>query len=130
MVPTQVVPIQVPDEHAFIGIHTFLVSRRLDRFIHQLIPVPSQMITLSTGRPGSSASNPLAHLSAPALATYLAQNAQGDRVSALMGLAKNANNVWRTACSLGVYDKELWAAMDFSWEVILGALNMVLSGQV
>lgn len=126
--PTPVIPVQVPEEHAFIAIHTFLVSRRLERFIHQILPVPMQMITLSSGRAGSSSAGPLAHLSAPHFATYLAHNAQGDKVTALMGLAKFATNVWRTACSLGVYDRDLWAAMDFSWEVILGALNMALLG--
>ncbi|KAI0045945.1 GMC oxidoreductase [Auriscalpium vulgare] len=117
MMSVPVIPLTVPAAEAFAPLHAFLVSHRLDRFIGALLPVPPAM--LSAARAGSS-SGPLAHLSAPQLATYLAGSAGGDKMSALMGLTRSVSAVWRNACALGVYDRDLWACLDFSWEVILG----------
>jgi hypothetical protein len=51
-------------------------------------------------------------------------------MSALMALTRTVSAIWRNACALGVFDRELWAALDFSWEVILGAMNMVATRAV
>ncbi|KAA1474632.1 hypothetical protein DENSPDRAFT_841252 [Dentipellis sp. KUC8613] len=124
-----VIPLTVPTAEAFAPLHAFLVSHRLDRFVCALLPVPPAM--LSSARPGgSSPANPLSHVSKPQLATYLATASKGDRMSALMGLTRTVSAVWRNACALGVFDRDMWAALDLAWEVILGAMNMVATGQV
>ncbi|KAI0061084.1 hypothetical protein BV25DRAFT_1805967 [Artomyces pyxidatus] len=128
MAVVPVIPLTVPTAEAFAPLHNFLVSHRLDRFMAALLPVPPEL--LSGARAGSSSSNPLAHVSAPQLATYLAASAAGDKLSALMGLTRSVSAVWRNACALGVFDRDLWAGLDFAWEVILGAMNMVASGSV
>ncbi|THH06681.1 hypothetical protein EW146_g9539 [Bondarzewia mesenterica] len=95
---TAVVPVitlTVPVAEAFAPLHTFLISRRFDKFLCSLLPVPSSMV--SPLRAGSSASpNPLAHLSASQLATYLAASAAGDKMSALMGIARSIIGFRRT----------------------------------
>lgn len=124
-----VIPLTVPAAEAFAPLHAFLISHRLDRFVGALLPVPASMLS-SARASGSSSSNPLAHVSAPQLATYLAATAAGDKMSALMGLTRSVSAVWRNACALGIYDRDMWAGLDFAWEVILGAMNMVAAGTV
>jgi hypothetical protein len=129
MLSVPVMPLVVPHAEAFAPLHTFLVSHRLDRLMSALLPVPPSM--LSRARAGSSApGGPFAHISAPQVATYLAASASGDRMSALMALTRTVSAIWRNACALGIFDRDLWAALDFSWEVILGAMNMVATGAV
>ena len=127
MLAVPVMPLVVPHAEAFAPLHAFLVAHRLDRLMSALLPVPSSM--LSGARAGSSR-GPFAHISAPQVATFLAASAAGDKMSALMALTRTVSAIWRNACALGVFDRDLWAALDFSWEVILGAMNMVATGAV
>ncbi|KAH9983388.1 hypothetical protein BJV74DRAFT_850622 [Russula compacta] len=129
MLAVPVMPLVVPHAEAFAPLHTFLVARRLDRLMSALLPVPPSM--LSGARAGTSAAaGPFAHISAPQVATFLAASASGDKMSALMALTRTVSAIWRNACALGIFDRDLWAALDFSWEVILGAMNMVATGAV
>ena len=121
-----VMPLVVPHAEAFAPLHAFIVAHRLDRLMAVLLPVPPAM--LSPSRAGSASAGPFAHVSAPQVATYLAASAAGDKMSALMALTRTVSAIWRNACALGVFDRDLWAALDFSWEVILGAMNMVATG--
>ena len=125
-------PLVVPHAEAFAPLHAFLVAHRLDRLMATLLPVPPTMLATSRSRGGSasSAAGPFAHVSAPQVATYLAASAAGDKMSALMALTRTVSAIWRNACALGIFDRDLWAALDFSWEVILGAMNMVATGAV
>ncbi|KAH9060285.1 hypothetical protein EDB87DRAFT_1562111 [Lactarius vividus] len=122
-----VMPLVVPHAEAFAPLHAFLVAHRLDRLMANLLPVPPAMLA---GTRAGSASGPFAHVSAPQVATYLAASAAGDKMSALMALTRTVSAIWRNACALGIFDRDLWAALDFSWEVILGAMNMVATGAV
>jgi hypothetical protein len=129
-----VMPLVVPHAEAFAPLHAYLVSHRLDRLMSALLPVPHSMLShrgaaMRGGAP-SSAAGPFAHISAPQVATFLAASASGDKMSALMALTRSVSAIWRNACALGVFDRELWTALDFSWEVILGAMNMVATRAV
>ena len=129
-----VMPLVVPHAEAFAPLHAYLVSHRLDRLMSALLPVPPSMLShhgaATRGGAPSSAAGPFAHISAPQVATFLAASASGDKMSALMALTRTVSAIWRNACALGVFDRELWAALDFSWEVILGAMNMVATRAV
>jgi hypothetical protein len=134
MLTVPVMPLVVPHAEAFAPLHAFLVSHRLDRLMSALLPVPPSMLShrgsASRGGGSSSAGGPFAHISIPQVATFLATSASGDKMSALMALTRTVSAIWRNACALGVFDRELWAALDFSWEVILGAMNMVATRAV
>ncbi|KAI0299519.1 hypothetical protein BC826DRAFT_1102650 [Russula brevipes] len=94
MLAIPVMPLVVPHAEAFAPLHTFLVAHRLDRLMSTLLHVPPSM--LAGARPGTSApTGPFAHISAPSA-------------------------IWRNTCALGTFDWDFWAALDFSWEVILG----------
>ncbi|KAI9452068.1 hypothetical protein BJY52DRAFT_1205788 [Lactarius psammicola] len=125
-----VMPLVVPHAEAFAPLHAFLVAHRLDRLMANLLPVPPTMLAGSRAGSASAAAGPFAHVSAPQVATYLSASAAGDKMSALMALTRTVSAIWRNACALGVFDRDLWAALDFSWEVILGAMNMVATGAV
>ncbi|KAF8495487.1 hypothetical protein F5888DRAFT_1794883 [Russula emetica] len=128
-VTVPVMPLVVPHAEAFAPLHAFLVSHRLDRLMSALLPVPPSMLSMRGGAT-SSAGGPFAHISAPQIATFLAASASGDKMSALMALTRTVSAIWRNACGLGIFDRDLWAALDFSWEVILGAMNMVATRAV
>ncbi|KAH9077530.1 hypothetical protein EDB83DRAFT_2504056 [Lactarius deliciosus] len=115
-----VMPLVVPHAEAFAPLHAFLVAHRLDRLMANLLPVPPAMLAASRTGGASAAAGPFAHVSAPQVA-YM---------SALMALTRTVSAIWRNACALGIFDRDLWAALDFSWEVILGAMNMVATGAV
>lgn len=125
-----VMPLVVPHAEAFAPLHAFLVTHRLDRLTAALLPVPPAMLAATRAGGASAAAGPFAHVSAPQIATFLAASAAGDKMSALMALTRTVSAIWRNACALGVFDRDLWAALDFSWEVILGAMNMVATGAV
>ena len=47
-------------------------------------------------------------------------------MAALMQHVKVINGLWQNVCALGVFDLELWGAMDLAWDAVLGALNLVV----
>ncbi|KAI0284151.1 hypothetical protein BC826DRAFT_1109838 [Russula brevipes] len=104
MLAVPVMPLVVPHTEAFTPLHAFLVAHRLDRLMSALLPVPPSM--LAGARPGTSAP------------------------PAPLPTSPHPSAIWRNACALGIFDRDLWAALDFSWEVILGAMNMVTTGAV
>jgi hypothetical protein len=40
----------------------------------------------------------------------------------------HVKEVWQDMVALGLYDPQLWDAIDLAWEVILGALNLAAAG--
>ncbi|KAI0058910.1 hypothetical protein BV25DRAFT_1829668 [Artomyces pyxidatus] len=109
---TPVVSLTVPAAAAFAPLHTFLVSRRGDQFVAALL-----LVQLPAGA------------DARHLARHLATSAAGDALSALMARARAVHAVWQNACALGVSDSEMWAALDFAWEAVLGAMHLVAGRQ-
>lgn len=120
-----VIRLSVPVAEAFVPLHTFLVSRRMDIFLCSLLPLPSSMV--SSARASSSSQNTLENMSAHHLATYLATAPVGDKMSALMGVARTIIGVWQNASLLGVLDFEMWDGLDFAWEILLAAMNMAIT---
>ena len=82
---------------------------------HSHPPLKSHLLSLPVPR------------SAHHLATYLATAAVGDKMSALMGVARTIIGVWQNASLLGVLDFEMWDGLDFAWEILLAAMNMAIT---
>jgi hypothetical protein len=78
----------------------------------------------------STAGSAFAHISAPQVATVLFASASSDRMSAPMALTSTAKVIWRNAFAFGIFNRYLWAAPNLSWQVILGAMNMITTGVV
>ncbi|KAJ6573052.1 hypothetical protein DFH09DRAFT_1362204 [Mycena vulgaris] len=89
---------------------------------HAIFPVHASSPTPLSSRPtllATLASPPALH----ALASHLCA-ASASNPSALMGHAGHVKELWQEMVALGVYDAELWNALDLAWEVVLGALNL------
>ncbi|KAI0265368.1 hypothetical protein BC834DRAFT_988969 [Gloeopeniophorella convolvens] len=100
----------LPAAETFVPLHAFLVAHCASRLVGVLLPLPPAMLVPAR------------------TAAYLAADAAGSKMSALMALTRHVTGVWRNACALGVFDRDLWAALDWTWEVLLGAMNMVAAG--
>ncbi|KAJ7151301.1 hypothetical protein C8R43DRAFT_924179 [Mycena crocata] len=130
-----VCPIALPSPQAFSILHAFMYTHRLDAALSALLPLPSSFIeSLAASYSSASARGaptPIAliHavLSAPqmrhALSAHLCASAAGN-VNALLAHAGHVKELWQDMVALGLYDAELWDALDLSWEVVLGGLNL------
>ena len=115
-----VVSIAVPHADAFEPLHDYILSHSAQGLLARLL----SPIARNLGRGGAL---PSAHTLAGLLAQ--ATLTQGDRMAALMALTRNANMLWRNACSLGVFDREFWTVLDLAWDSILGAMNLIATGR-
>jgi hypothetical protein len=57
------------------------------------------------------------------LSIFLCAHA-GSSLQTLTSHAGHVTALWRNTVALGLFDPELWDAMDLAWEVVLGALNL------
>ncbi|KAJ7450779.1 hypothetical protein FB451DRAFT_1052094, partial [Mycena latifolia] len=115
-----VLPLTLPSPQAFAILHAFLYTHRLVPALTSLLPLPPAFL------------EPLTHASLTAtldspsmrhaLAAHLCAAASGN-LTVLMGHAGHVKELWQDKVALGVYDAELWDALDLVWEV-LGALNL------
>ncbi|KAI0033032.1 hypothetical protein K488DRAFT_78147 [Vararia minispora EC-137] len=119
-----VVQLNVPHAEAFAPLHAYLLTHRIDRFLGMLIPVSPSLLSPARGSSASAGAGPLAHINPQQLAVAVVQTAAGDRRAALMSLVHSIKAVWRNTCSLGIFDRELWAALDIAWETVLTALHL------
>jgi hypothetical protein len=126
--PTQltlpVVPIAVPAADAFPTLHRYLYTKSIPQLLAALtnLQIPAGVLAAGTSA-GRVPASTRAQLS------YALAQAAGHDTQKLMGLAQRMNGFWRNACALGVFEPEMWDAMDLAWEVILGALNIVIKGR-
>ncbi|KAJ6573033.1 hypothetical protein DFH09DRAFT_1261028 [Mycena vulgaris] len=126
-----VLPLTLPSPHAFAIIHTFMYTHRLAPALTALLPLPPAFLASasSRGRSGEELTHAtlLATLASPpalhALASHLCASASSN-LSTLMGHAGHVKELWQDMVALGMYDPELWDALDLAWEVVLGALNL------
>ncbi|KAJ6573073.1 hypothetical protein DFH09DRAFT_857695, partial [Mycena vulgaris] len=103
-----VLPLTLPSPHASALLHVFMYTRRLAPALTALLPLPPTFFSSSSSH-GRSAEE-LTHSTLPATLTS---------PPALHALASHLQDM----VTLGVYDPELWDALDLAWEVVPGALN-------
>jgi len=82
--------------------------------------------------PSLTHQNVLATLQSPdtvhSLAVLLCRHTSGNLVK-LTALTAHVRDLWQDMVSLGLFDNELWDTLDLAWEVLLGALNLVVLNQ-
>jgi hypothetical protein len=120
-----VLPLNLPSPAAFKIIHTYLYNHSLEVFMKSLFPLPTAFVqslshhtVQSTLASGSSLHQ---------LSSYLC-SATGGSLQALTTHAAHVKELWQDFVALGLHDPELWDAIDLSWEVVLGALNLAATG--
>ncbi|KAJ7700376.1 hypothetical protein B0H17DRAFT_1157889 [Mycena rosella] len=114
-------PLTLPSPQAFALLHAFMYTHRLAPLLAALLPLPPAFLEplthaslLAALESGSARHALAAHLCAAA----------GANLSALMAHAAHVKELWQDMVALGMYDAELWDALDLAWEVVLGALNL------
>ncbi|KAJ6565611.1 hypothetical protein DFH09DRAFT_1363786 [Mycena vulgaris] len=122
-VPLRASPDPAPVSYSTHALPQQARAREESDAAHAIFPVHA----VSSPTPLSSRPTLLATLASPpalhALASHLCA-ASASNPSALMGHAGHVKELWQEMVALGVYDAELWDALDLAWEVVLGALNL------
>jgi len=120
-----VLPLALPSPAAFKILHTYLYNHSLGGVLQALFPLPSGFVqSLSHNTIQSTlASGTTLHQ----LSSYLCSSA-GSSLQGLTTYAAHVKELWQDMVALGLYDPELWDAVDLAWEVVLGALNLAAAG--
>lgn len=117
-----VLPLKVPAPNTFAILHSFMYTHRLDSVLKALIPVPPTFATSSLNHQMIKATlgaGPNLHQ----LSVFMFQSAGGN-LQTLTAYAGQVKDLWQNMVALGLFDPELWNALDLAWEVTLGALNL------
>ncbi|KAI0634346.1 hypothetical protein C8Q77DRAFT_1111196 [Trametes polyzona] len=129
------VPLTIPSPETFPLLHAYLHTMRADTLLTSLLPALASIIPSMTTPPGHAAGKQVyvAQFSSEKLlrfsrvlvsAVYKRGGPQG-ALGALMAHVKHINGLWQNVCALGVFDAELWGAMDLAWEIVLAAMTQV-----
>ncbi|KDQ51685.1 hypothetical protein JAAARDRAFT_139870 [Jaapia argillacea MUCL 33604] len=120
-----VVPMTVPSASTFPILHNYLYTKRLDTLLNSMVQLPPSFIPSGS----SSSSSGLSHISPDAIKRASHHLASSSMYSAepLMRYVGIVNSMWKNVCALGVFERDLWQAMDIAWEIVLGAVAIVES---
>lgn len=116
-----VCPVVLPSVQAFITLREYMYSQRIDTLFAALFPLPAPLAHTEVKTALASAATKLR------LATHLICAHPG--LAHLFGYAARVQEVWKTACCLGMYDAALWDALDLAWELVIVALNLAVDAQ-
>ncbi|TFK52754.1 hypothetical protein OE88DRAFT_1656321 [Heliocybe sulcata] len=108
-----IVPLTVPSASTFPLLHAYLYTKRLDALLTNLLPIPLQLLPSATPTPDElkRASH---HLASTAMFS-------ADHLTRYVSLV---HSLWKNIVALGVFEKELWQALDLAWEVVVGAVHI------
>lgn len=100
-------PIWLPVPAVYPQLSTYLYTKQVNFLLRSFLPGPP---------PRDLMTNPMR---VQGYALYLSQTFT---VPAMMKCIYNLDGLWRNVCTLGVFDDNLWAAMDVMWQTLLTAL--------
>ncbi|KAJ8487949.1 hypothetical protein ONZ51_g3863 [Trametes cubensis] len=110
-----VVPLAIPYPPMFLPIMMFIYSFRKSTFVNMLL---ASEVVLSPEHEGDPAAEKLIPQHARALA------AKCD-MRKLCQLAKNVYGAYRNMVALGVVEDRMWEALNFAWETVIAAMELV-----
>ncbi|KAK7438908.1 hypothetical protein VKT23_017835 [Stygiomarasmius scandens] len=114
-----VIPVSLPSPHAFTIIRKFLYTHSLESVLKSLIPVPSNLQSLSRETVRATMAS---HSTLHQLAKYLCE-ASHYNMQTVTTHAAHVKDFWQDIVSLGIHDAALWDTLDLAWEIVLGALT-------
>ncbi|THH21397.1 hypothetical protein EW146_g141 [Bondarzewia mesenterica] len=114
-----VIPLGLPSPTTFRALLGFLYLKRTDLLLAMILPcAPGPHPS-----PAADASEMERHAMAiQRVRTFAQQLAVTFTPRVLFERAMYVNGLWQNACALGVFDQQLWACIDWCWEVLLTAL--------
>ncbi|KAL0946004.1 hypothetical protein HGRIS_012280 [Hohenbuehelia grisea] len=118
-----VMPLQLPSLTAFKILHSFMYTHNVGALLAALLPLP-EAFTHTSGFSGEHVTHTMrSGTKLHELSSYL-YSASHKSLSSLTTHAAHVKELWQDCVTLGVYDLELWDAMDLAWEIVLGAMNI------
>lgn len=120
-----VLPMTVPSPAAFAVLHQFMYHHRLDSVLKALFPLPANFLQSLSHHTVQATLNSEPTLRQ--LSSYLCSSASSN-LQTLTSHAAHVKELWQDMAALGLYDPELWDAIDLAWEIVLGALNLAAAG--
>ncbi|KAH9929963.1 hypothetical protein B0H21DRAFT_885970 [Amylocystis lapponica] len=112
MVRLPVVPFVVPHLPTFVLLERFLYTHDVDKLHAQLIPIPEPR----------ESSQALREQRVLAYAKEVARSAQEDMLSFLV---ERMFGLWRNAAGLGIDSCALWETLEFDWDVLMEAVQIM-----
>ncbi|THU75725.1 hypothetical protein K435DRAFT_974716 [Dendrothele bispora CBS 962.96] len=124
-----VVPISLPSPHVFPIICKFLYTHSLESVLRSLVPLPSPDHYPFLQSPSRETVRQMmnSHSTLSQLAKHLCEHTNYN-MRTLTTDAAHVKDVWQDVVALGVNDVALWDALDFAWEIVLGAMNICAAG--
>jgi hypothetical protein len=107
-----VVPIALPDSAGWGILMGYLYTKNTIGLISSLLPLSPQLLT-SSEEPKLDIATIAAHLGH----TFSA--------AALASIAQKVHGLWANAITLGIYDEQLWDAIDVCWFSVLEAFKRI-----
>lgn len=107
-----VIPVTLPHPESFGLLHDYLYTKRHDRLVASLLPLPYSAL------PPIDMSVPVTkrNLSAALAKTFT--------LHALVERARAIHGFWSNLCTLGVADEPLWKSLEIAWGILIEGMGM------
>ncbi|CAE6333459.1 unnamed protein product [Rhizoctonia solani] len=111
-----VVPLPVPHPASFGFLNAYLYTRRIDKVLATLIPLPTQTLAgISAGMANQPVCGAIPQLSAAMARTFT--------MLALLDRAGVIHGMWSNCKALGVDDERLWKVLELAWDIVVAAIS-------
>jgi hypothetical protein len=107
-----VVPLALPHAASFGLLHDYLYTKRYDRLISGLLPMPYEALPPIDQCKEKTKQN----ISEALRKEY--------DVKELIELARRMHGLWSNTCKLGIADEGLWTLMHTAWDLLIQAIAM------
>ncbi|QRW15361.1 clampless1 Clp1 protein [Ceratobasidium sp. AG-Ba] len=111
-----VVPLPVPHPASFGYLNAYLYTRRVDKVLATLLPLPTQILASISG----SMANQPACSAIPQLSAAMARTFT---LPALVDRAGVIHGMWSNCKALGVDDDRLWKVLELAWDIIIASIS-------
>ncbi|CAE6345020.1 clampless1 Clp1 protein [Rhizoctonia solani AG-1 IB] len=111
-----VVPLPVPHPASFGFLNAYLYTRRVDKVLATLIPLPTQTLaSISASMANQPACGAIPQLSAAMARTFT--------LPALVDRAGVIHGMWSNCKALGVDDDRLWKVLELAWDIVVASIS-------
>jgi len=111
-----VVPLPVPHPASFGFLNPYLYTRRVDKVLATLVPLPTQILaSISSSMANQPASGAIPQLSAAMARTFT--------LAALVDRAGVIHGMWSNCKALGVDDDRLWKVLELAWDIVVASIS-------
>jgi len=117
-----VVPLCIPAPELFNSLSLYLYTKRLPSLLQTFLPVLPTVpydVYVSENETTEEATR-----QREGILGFARRLAFTYTSHVLLYYAMRVNSFWRNVCALGIFESQLWAGMDFAWEILILALGI------